>query len=62
MSVDRPVALRIPELCPYCQAYARVKLETTVKGDAVILRWCCAACNRDWPVLNGDELRLPRTG
>jgi len=59
---DRPVALHIPEQCPLCGAYAKVKLETIVKGNAAILKWCCTACNQDWPVIGHDELKLPRTG
>jgi len=61
MSPEQPVALRIPEQCPHCGSFARVALETTIKGEAVLLRWCCGACNRDWPVLGHDELRLPST-
>jgi len=61
MNPERPVALRIPEQCPHCGSLARVGLETTVKGDAVHLRWCCGACNNDWPVIGHDELRLPST-
>jgi len=38
MSPDRPVALRIPEQCRNCSAFAEVKLETTIKGETVILR------------------------
>jgi len=55
------VALRLPEKCPHCGSFARVALETTVKADAVLLRWCCGACNRDWPVVGPDEMRLPGT-
>jgi len=62
MTQEQPVALRIPEQCPNCGAYAKVKLETTVKGAAAILRWCCTACNHDWPVVTHDELGLPPTG
>jgi transposase-like protein len=55
------VALRLPEKCPHCGSFARFALETTVKADAVLLRWCCGACNRDWPVVGPDEMRLPGT-
>jgi hypothetical protein len=56
---DRPVALRVPEQCPHCGVFAKVKLETTVKAEAVLLAWCCTACSRSWPVRGQDEMRLP---
>jgi transposase-like protein len=62
VSPDRRVAVRIPEPCPHCGAFTTVKLETTVKGEAVLLMWCCRRCNIDWPVgghMTNDELRLP---
>ena len=61
MSPERPVALRRPEQCPHCAVYGQVKLETTIKGTAVILRWCCTACSHDWAVVGHDEIRLPNS-
>jgi hypothetical protein len=57
---DRPVALRIPEQCPHCGAHASVKPETTIKGEMVLLQWCCSACSREWPVIGHDEVRLQK--
>ena len=56
---DRSIALHVPEQCPHCGAYAKVKLETTVKADAVVLTWCCTACSQSWPVRGRDEMKLP---
>src|SRR5258705_10535577 len=56
----QPAALRIPERCPNCGAYAKVKLETTVKGVVAMHRWCCTACNHAWPLVGPDELWYPR--
>lgn len=56
---DRSVALRVPEQCPNCGVFAKVKLETTVKANAVILAWSCSACSQSWPVRGHDEMKLP---
>ena len=56
---DRPVALRVPEQCPRCGVFATVKLETTIKANAVLLAWCCTACSQSWPVRGHDEMKLP---
>ena len=44
------LTLRVPPRCPVCDAQDRVKIETEMNGDAVVLRWRCAKCDHHWPV------------
>jgi len=45
-----PVPLEVPASCPTCGRVGTVKLEQTIKGQNVELRWCCQACDARWPV------------
>ena len=51
------VALKVPSRCPACRREKMVKLEQTIKGDSVLLSWCCRACDHHWPV----RLTPPKT-
>jgi hypothetical protein len=41
--------------CPYCHAQDTVKVQTTIRGESVLLEWHCAACKAEWPVRRKDE-------
>jgi len=44
------LTLKIPTECPNCHRDHTITLEQTIKGDTVILQWCCRACSHSWPV------------
>ena len=52
--------LRLPSACPSCEKVGGVRPETTVKGSAVYLVWCCRYCKHEWSVT--DEHKDRRTG
>jgi transposase-like protein len=47
--------LNIPESCPSCDASRTVKLEHTLNGAKIALKWCCSSCLHEWPVALSDE-------
>jgi hypothetical protein len=49
------LALRLPENCPFCGTSGGIRLEQTIKGKAVVLKWCCQRCESDWPVTPDEE-------
>jgi hypothetical protein len=49
------LSLRVPERCPSCGVAGSVQLEHTVKGQAMLLNWCCRGCGDEWPVVAEDE-------
>jgi len=44
------LTLQVPPKCPKGHRDHTVRLEHIVKGDTVILQWCCRVCNHVWPV------------
>ncbi len=49
--MDAPnLTLEIPERCPSCAATGAVRLQQTIRGRAVVLNWCCARCQHEWPI------------
>src|SRR3954471_17688083 len=48
--------LRMPKECPFCGRLGTVTLETTVRGDAVTLNWCCRECGREWRIQADEQL------
>ena len=40
---------------PYCHAQDTVKVQTTIRGESVLLEWHCAACKAEWPVRRKNE-------
>ena len=44
------LTLKVPPRCPACKRDVTIKLEQTIKGDTVVLEWCCTACDHHWPV------------
>jgi len=52
---DTNISLRVPPECDRCGAVGKVKLQQTLKGDQVLLEWCCTACNAEWPVKRRDQ-------
>jgi hypothetical protein len=48
-------SLFVPPVCPpKCGQGGRVNLQQTLKGPTVILEWCCAACDAEWPVIRKE--------
>jgi hypothetical protein len=56
---DNPVVLRVPRQCATCGRLGTVKLQQTIRGERVILDWCCGACDAEWPVRRKEEEILP---
>ncbi len=54
---DTPISLRMPPECIRCGA-THIKLQQTIKGDQIVLEWCCTICNAEWPVKRRDEQPL----
>jgi len=52
---ETPVRLRVPASCPHCHAKDTVKVQTSIRGDSVLLEWHCTACKTEWPVRRKDE-------
>jgi hypothetical protein len=46
--------LRLIDRCPFCGAVRTVVPETTIKGESVLLTWCCRTCSREWPVTRAE--------
>ena len=44
------LTLRIPPQCPVCHVTGRVKIETVLRADAVMLLWRRFNCDQHWPV------------
>lgn len=55
MSRARRLRLRLPERCPSCRFVGSVRLESTVTGDELSLKWCCHACSHEWAVTEQEE-------
>ena len=56
------LSLKQPEQCLHCGASSSVRLQHTLKGDAVELLWCCAACDEGWAVAETDAASPERRG
>ena len=54
-----PIALRVPPLCKHCGRLGNIHLQTTIQGEQILLKWCCAACQREWPVERKEEVTPP---
>ena len=52
---NTPVVLRMPPECLECGNHGPVNLQQTIKGDHVILQWCCTGCGAEWPVRRREE-------
>ena len=52
---DTNISLRVPLECIRCSAIHTIKLQQTIKGDQILLEWCCTVCNAQWPVKRKDE-------
>jgi hypothetical protein len=50
--VTDPMKRRVPTRCFSCDTADSVRLERTIKGQAVLLMWCCRRCNAQWPVMS----------
>jgi hypothetical protein len=50
-------ASRLPERCPRCDARNTVRVETTIKGQAVYLAWCCNTCSYLWRISDTERER-----
>jgi hypothetical protein len=59
--MPNPVRFRVPAKCPHCQASGPIVPETTIKGDSVVMTWCCRTCSQEWPVTVRDQIER-RTG
>jgi hypothetical protein len=44
------LTLRIPQQCPLCGATGRVRIETFIHVESVVLLWRCANCDQSWSV------------
>jgi hypothetical protein len=53
---NTPISLLVPSVCPACGQAGRVKLQQTMKGEAVILEWACGACDAEWRVTRKEQV------
>jgi hypothetical protein len=53
---------RLPARCKSCHAVSTVTIERTVKGDTVLITWCCRLCSHEWPMSEDDCVPDRRTG
>ena len=51
-----PLWFRLPTKCIFCGAVGTVVPETTIRGDAVLMAWCCRSCNNDWPITDEQTM------
>jgi hypothetical protein len=56
--MPRGFLFRVPAQCKQCQAGGSVSLQQSLKGEIVLLTWCCRMCHADWPVLPSDHVEL----
>jgi hypothetical protein len=47
---------RVPASCPECGQGGNIAATTSLRGNFVVLTWCCRACSHEWPIAPGDQL------
>lgn len=52
----RKLKLPLPRQCPHCKRRGTVHLQQIIKGTAVLLNWYCTRCEKEWPIVAGDDL------
>ena len=57
---ETPIALRVPQECPQCDALGRVRFYAhLIMSSRIALGWYCDACHSEWPVRRKDLQNPP---
>ena len=50
----------VPEHCRKCEKSGCVTLEQTLKGNVIVMAWCCKLCRAEWPLTPSDHVERRR--